>query len=108
MFAMKMVFHSTLVLLAVLAPLLVNIAFPTSQGNVILAQTISIEEPVPVPALGLVAFESPFSMEETAARLESAISGAGLNLVARVDHAAAAQRVGLELRPTQVFRLVAE
>jgi uncharacterized protein (DUF302 family) len=41
---------------------------------------------------------SPF--DSTLARLERAITGKGLTIAARVDHAAAATRAGLTLRPT--------
>lgn len=52
---------------------------------------------------GLTSIQSAFGPEETAARLETAIKSKGLTLFARVDHAAGAAAVGLELRPTQLF-----
>ena len=39
----------------------------------------------------------------TLARLESAIEAAGLTIFARIDHAGAAQEVGLEMPPTIVL-----
>ena len=55
------------------------------------------------PGNGLVAVKSPYSATETAARLEAQVKQRNLAVVARVDHAAGAQRVNLTLRPTEVF-----
>jgi uncharacterized protein (DUF302 family) len=52
---------------------------------------------------GLISIESAFGPQETANRLETAIESKGLTLFARIDHAAGAANVGLELRPTEVF-----
>jgi len=52
---------------------------------------------------GLVAVKSPHSAADTASRLEAQVKQRNLTVVARVDHAAAAQRVNLTLRPTEVF-----
>lgn len=52
---------------------------------------------------GLTSIQSAFGPEDTAARLETAIKSKGLTLFARVDHAAGAAAVGLELRPTRLF-----
>jgi uncharacterized protein (DUF302 family) len=52
---------------------------------------------------GVAMFKSSFSVEESAQRLEAELKSRNLTLVAKVDHAAAANKVGLELRPTQVF-----
>lgn len=55
------------------------------------------------PALaadGMVTKPSAFSVAETIDRLEKAARELDLVIVARVDHAAAAAKVGLELRPT--------
>lgn len=49
---------------------------------------------------GLISVESAFGPAETAERLASSINAKGLTLFARVDHAAGAAAVGLELRPT--------
>ncbi len=57
---------------------------------------------VETPA-GLVSVASAFDMDETQARLELAISETGLNLVFMLDHAANAERVDLDLRPTRLF-----
>ncbi len=52
---------------------------------------------------GLVTLESANSVEETMDRLEAMIEEQGLIVVARVDHAANADGVGMELRPTQLL-----
>ncbi len=49
---------------------------------------------------GLVAKRSPYGVTETMDRLERAVKDRDLIVIARVDHAAAAQKVGLLLRPT--------
>jgi hypothetical protein len=49
---------------------------------------------------GLVTARSPYSVTETMDRLERAVRDRDLIVVARVDHAAAAQKAGLSLRPT--------
>lgn len=51
---------------------------------------------------GLVSVRSRFEPAETAQRLVAAITDRGMSVMARVDHAAAAQAVGLDLRPTEV------
>lgn len=55
------------------------------------------------PGNGMVAVKSPYSAAETATRLEAQVKQRNLAVVARVDHAAAAQRTNLSLRPTEVI-----
>ena len=52
---------------------------------------------------GLIQLKSNFSLEETTARIESALKERNLVLVAKIDHAANAKSVKLELRPTRLF-----
>jgi uncharacterized protein (DUF302 family) len=52
---------------------------------------------------GLVTKPSMHSVAETMDRLERAVKERDLVVIARVDHAAAAQRAGLTLRPTQLL-----
>ena len=52
---------------------------------------------------GLVAVVSRYGYNDTVDRLNAAISALGMTVVARIDHAAAAANVGLELRPTEVL-----
>lgn len=67
------------------------------------AQTDATPSSGPVDDNGLVTVESPHSVQETMDRLEAAIEEAGLIVVARVDHAANAEKAGSELRPTQLI-----
>lgn len=52
---------------------------------------------------GLVAVKSPYGQAETLSRLEAQLRQRNLAVVARVDHAGAAQRIGQALRPTEVM-----
>jgi uncharacterized protein (DUF302 family) len=52
---------------------------------------------------GLVAVRSPHSAKETMNRLEDIVKQRGLNVFARIDHAAGASKVGKTLRPTEVL-----
>lgn len=51
----------------------------------------------------LTAVPSKFSVAETADRLAKAIEGKGIKIAARIDHAAGAKAVGLEMAPTVVL-----
>jgi len=51
-------------------------------------------------ASGIVTVVSATSFDSTLARLERAAAAKGLNVAAKIDHAAAAKRAGLTLRPT--------
>lgn len=53
--------------------------------------------------IGLMAFESPFSVQRTADRLVSMAQERGLNVFARVNHTDGAQGVDMALRPTRVI-----
>lgn len=52
---------------------------------------------------GLVAVKSPYGARETMDRLESVVKERGLNVFARIDHAAGASKVGKALRPTELL-----
>jgi uncharacterized protein (DUF302 family) len=52
---------------------------------------------------GLVALKSAHGAKETMDRLESAVKQKGLNVFARIDHAAAAAKVGKKLRATELL-----
>jgi uncharacterized protein (DUF302 family) len=54
----------------------------------------------PPAASGIVTVVSAASFDSTLARLERAAVAKGLNVAAKIDHAAAAKRAGLTLRPT--------
>ena len=46
---------------------------------------------------------SPHSVTDTMDRLVTAVEGAGATVFARIDHAAGAAKVSMELRPTQTL-----
>ena len=52
---------------------------------------------------GLVAVKSPHSAQDTMNRLEATVKERGLNVFARIDHAAGAMKVGKTLRPTELL-----
>jgi uncharacterized protein (DUF302 family) len=52
---------------------------------------------------GLVALKSPHSAPETMNRLEATVKERGLNVFARIDHAAGAMKMGKTLRPTELL-----
>lgn len=52
---------------------------------------------------GLVMVRSPHGQADTLSRLEAQVKQRNLAVVARIDHAAAAQRAGQALRPTEVM-----
>jgi uncharacterized protein (DUF302 family) len=51
----------------------------------------------------LITKKSQFDVNDTLDRLETILNEKGIKPVARVDHAAAAKAVDMELRPTQVL-----
>jgi uncharacterized protein (DUF302 family) len=52
---------------------------------------------------GLTTIPSCFSPKETMERLETEIRAKGMNVFARIDHAAGAAGVGLTVRPTELI-----
>jgi uncharacterized protein (DUF302 family) len=52
---------------------------------------------------GLVTLQSKYPVPDTIDRLKDAVTAAGLQVFARVDHAAGAHEVGMELRPTELL-----
>jgi uncharacterized protein (DUF302 family) len=52
---------------------------------------------------GMTAVASNYSPTETIRRLEQAVTTRGITILARIDHAAAAAKAGLALRPTKVL-----
>jgi len=52
---------------------------------------------------GMTARPSNHGPKETMDRLAAAVTARGMAVLARIDHAAAAAHVGLELRPTEVL-----
>ena len=52
---------------------------------------------------GLLALKSSYTAKDTMNRFEEAAKQRGLNVFARIDHAAGAAKVGKTLRPTEVL-----
>ena len=52
---------------------------------------------------GLTSIRSSFGPKETMDRLENEVSSNGMNVFARIDHAAGAAKVGLTLPPTELI-----
>ena len=52
---------------------------------------------------GLITISSQHSVKTTIDRLEAALKDAGVGVFARIDHAAGAASVGMELRPTELL-----
>jgi uncharacterized protein (DUF302 family) len=52
---------------------------------------------------GFVTSLSSFGPKETMDRLVAALTGCGMSILARIDHAAAAAKVGMYLRPTEIL-----
>ncbi len=50
---------------------------------------------------GLTTLESKHGPKETMDRLAAAVTARGMAVLARIDHAEAAAKAGLELRPTE-------
>jgi uncharacterized protein (DUF302 family) len=67
---------------------------------VIAVHATSVMAQQPAATGGVVTVTSSASFDSTLARLERAIAAKGLTIAARVDHAAAAKKANLTLRPT--------
>ncbi len=52
---------------------------------------------------GLIALKSAHNAKDTMNRLEATVKEKGLNVFARIDHAAGAAKIGKTLRPTEVL-----
>ena len=52
---------------------------------------------------GLIAVKSPRGAKDTMSRLEEVVKQRGLNVFARIDHAAGAAKIGKTLRPTELL-----
>ncbi|MEO8717680.1 MAG: DUF302 domain-containing protein [Burkholderiales bacterium] len=52
---------------------------------------------------GLIVLKSAHAPGVTIDRLEAAVKGKGLNVFARIDHAAGAAKIGKTLRPTELL-----
>ena len=71
--------------------------------RVLAALTLSAVVCVAGAADGLIAVKSPHSAKATMDKFEEIVKQRGLNVFARVDHAAGAAKIGKTLRPTEVL-----
>ena len=72
--------------------------------RLILATLALLSAPfIAVAADGLIAIKSPHSAKDTMNRLEKIVRQKGLDVFARIDHAAGAAKVGKTLRPTELL-----
>lgn len=69
----------------------------------ILATAMSALMALPAAAADMISKVSPHSVTITMDRLAAAVEGAGATVFARVDHAAGAAKVDMELRPTELL-----
>jgi uncharacterized protein (DUF302 family) len=56
-----------------------------------------------LPDNGMVHLNSPHSVTETLARLETIIQSKGITVLARIDHSGDAAKAGLEMHPTKLL-----
>lgn len=56
-----------------------------------------------IAADGLITVKSPHGVKDTVDRFEAAAKARGLNIFLRLDHAAGAQKIGKDLRPTELL-----
>ena len=57
----------------------------------------------PLPDNGMVHLSSPYSVPETAKRLDAVLQSHGLTVFARVDHSGEAEKIGLKMHPTKLI-----
>ena len=69
----------------------------------IVAVALALFASVSIAADGLMVVKSPHGAGETMDRLEAIVKERGLDVFARIDHAAGARKVGKSLRPTEVL-----
>lgn len=68
-----------------------------------LAAALMLSSSLALSAEGLIQIRSPDSVSVTADRFEQAAEERGLNIFARIDHAAGAEKVDKTLRPTELL-----
>jgi uncharacterized protein (DUF302 family) len=71
--------------------------------RILVALTLAVLVSAVSAADGLIAVKSPYSAKDTMNRLEELVKQRGLNIFARIDHAAGASKVGKSLRPTELL-----
>jgi uncharacterized protein (DUF302 family) len=71
--------------------------------RILTALTLTAVVGLAAAADGLIAVKSPHSAKATMDKLEAAAKGNGLNIFARIDHAAGAAKIGKTLLPTELL-----
>lgn len=71
--------------------------------HTLFATIASFTMTLPAFAADMIHKISPHSVSVTMDRLQAAVEGAGATVFARVDHAAGAAKVDMELRPTELL-----
>jgi uncharacterized protein (DUF302 family) len=72
-------------------------------NRTLLAFALAATATLSFAAEGLVEVKSPHNAKTTMDKFETLAKERGLNIFARIDHAAGAQKVGKTLRPTEVL-----
>jgi uncharacterized protein (DUF302 family) len=72
-------------------------------GLVFVTLLLSLSQKASPADSGLITKPSRYSVQETIERFETAVKAKGQTVFGEVDHAAAATKVGLELRPRTVI-----
>jgi uncharacterized protein (DUF302 family) len=57
----------------------------------------------PTPDDGLIHLSSPYSVDETVRRLETALQSKGITIFCRIDHSSEAEKIGIKMHPTRLF-----
>lgn len=82
----------------------VLLSFAVAGVAAVLSGCASMAPPAnPQGVQGMTAVKSIHSAKATMDKFEEAVKAASMNVFARVDHAAGAQRIGKTLRPTEVL-----
>ncbi len=71
--------------------------------RVLAAFAFCVASQLALAADGLVTIKSPHSAKDTMDRLEKVVKERGLNVFARIDHAAGAAKIGKSLRATELL-----
>ena len=69
----------------------------------LIATIVSAAMTLPAYAADMIHKVSPHSVSVTMDRLAAAVEGAGATIFARVDHAAGAAKIDMDLRPTELL-----
>lgn len=76
---------------------------PPILRTALVASAVLAAAPIQADDPGLGSRTSPYPVSETLDRLEVVLRGKGVEVFARIDHAAAAREAGLELAPTELL-----